>query len=186
MHLTEIIIIGIALSMDACCVCFSHGMRRQRLSLSRMLLTALLFGLFQGMMPILGSLSGTLFVTLLSRYSYWLVFFIFLALGGKMLFDAVWGEQSASDAPATIRLLALQAIATSIDALAVGISFSAMQVNVRYAATLIALITFFLSFSAICLGRKVGTRFNKQAGLIGSILLLFIAIKALADGLIAI
>ena len=103
-----------------------------------------------------------------------------------MIYDAVTEEADVACRKMTFRLLLIQAIATSIDALAVGVSFSAMQVNIWMAVSLIAATTFVISLIAVYIGRKVGTLLNKKAGIFGGILLLGIAVKVLLEGLLSI
>ncbi|SCH02637.1 putative sporulation protein YtaF [uncultured Ruminococcus sp.] len=185
MGILEIIIIGIGLSMDACCVSISNGMCTNPLKARHALADALFFGSFQGIMPLIGFFAGSLFVGILSKYSFWIVSAIFLILGGKMIYDAATEEDKVECKKMTFRLLLIQAIATSIDALAVGVSFSAMQVNIFMAVCLIAATTFVISFASVYVGHKIGTLLNKKAGIFGGILLLGIAAKVLLDGLLA-
>lgn len=184
MEFWEILIIGVGLAMDACCVSVSNGMCTRPLKLRHALADAAFFGVFQGIMPTIGFFAGSLVVGFFSRYSFWVVAAIFLLLGGKMIYDAVTEEEETACRSMTLRLLLVQAVATSIDALAVGVSFSAMSVNILYASSLIAATTFVLSFIAVFLGKKVGTLLNKKAGVFGGILLLLIAVKTLLDGLL--
>lgn len=183
MGIFEVIVIGIGLSMDACCVSISNGMCTNPLKPRHALADALFFGIFQGIMPIIGYFAGSLFVGLFSQYSFWVVSVIFLLLGGKMIYDAVTEEEAVVCKKMTFRLLLVQAIATSIDALAVGVSFSAMKVNIFVSSSLIAATTFIISFIAVYFGHKVGTILNKKAGIFGGLLLLGIAVKTLLSGL---
>lgn len=185
MGLLEIIFIGVGLSMDASCVSISNGMCTPNLKTRHVLANSIFFGVFQGLMPLIGFYAGSLFVSTLSKYSTWLVILVFTLLGGKMIYDALHeGPDADCTAYMTFRLLLVQAVATSIDALAVGVVFSATQVDIFFAAGLFTIITFILSFAAILLGKKIGTLFNKKAGILGGILLLGIALKTLTDALL--
>lgn len=181
MGIIEIIMIGIGLSMDACCVSISNGMCTQNLKPRHALANSLFFGVFQGLMPVIGYFAGSLFVHSFSQYSHLIVFAIFLALGLKMIYDAIKEEDEEECKIMSFKLLFIQAIATSIDALAVGVSFSAMNVNIFSSSAIIAATTFLLSMAAILLGKKIGTLLNKKAGIFGGILLILIGVKVFLE-----
>lgn len=181
MGFVELILIGIGLSMDAVCVSISNGMCMKGSKLKHALADAGAFGIFQGLMPTIGFFAGSLFIGIFSKYSDYLVFAIFAVLGGKMIWDALHEEEEEVCKRMTFQLLLVQAVATSIDALAVGVSFSAMNMNIFYSASIIAVTTFVLAFAAFFLGKKVGTMLNKKAGIFGGLLLLGIAVKVLVE-----
>lgn len=181
MSVIEILLIGIGLSMDAVCVSMSNGMCFQA-KLKQTISIALAFGLFQGLMPLIGYFTGSFFAEQISAFDHWIALILLAIIGGKMLYDAIKGDDEASCSPKlTIRLLLLQAIATSIDALAVGVSFAAMQVNILVAVLLIALTTFILSFVAVHLGKKIGTKLNQKAEIFGGSILILIGLKIFVE-----
>ncbi len=176
MGIIEIIIIGIGLSMDAVCVCLSNGICMENLRKKHIFANALMFGFFQGLMPIIGYFTGELVIGIFSDYSNILVAAIFLFLGGKMLFDAFFSKDEDENKVLTPRLLLIQAIATSIDALAVGISFAALNIDI-YSGSLVILI-----ITTICciIGGFLGKRFyklSKYSTVIGGLILIFIGVK---------
>lgn len=180
MDLWDFFLTGIALSMDAVCVSITNGINGQNLRLKHALWGGIFFGFFQGLMPLIGYFAGSLFVGFLSRLSYLLVFAVFSLLGGKMIFDTLGGE-SKSFQKLSVKLLFLQAVATSIDALAVGVSLSVMKANILSASTVISVTTFFLAAPACLLGKQLGVLFQKKAGIFGGILLLLIGLKILLE-----
>lgn len=185
MGIFEIILVGIGLSMDACAVSMTNGMVYKNLPKSKMLLMPILFGLLQGLMPLIGYYAGGIFSDVISKYAPFLVFIILGVIGGKMLKDGLSHkneDDSSSDKQTdqlTYKTLVLQAIATSIDAFAVGIAFSALKVNILPAVILIAMTTALLSFIALFIGRQFGDLLESKSEILGGAILILIAIKAL-------
>ncbi len=221
MGITEIVLLGIALSMDAFAVTISNTFVYQNNSKARALLMPVAFGLFQGLMPCIGYFLGHLVSAVISHYAGIITFAILGFIGAKMIWDALHEEHetdctneqrcdapnsdrssltnsedfsnsSSSDNPPSsnnssnsskqilpLSVLGLQAIATSIDALAVGVSFAALSVNVVLAASLIALTTALMCCIALVLGRRFGSMLGERATILGGIVLIAIGIKAL-------
>lgn len=221
MGITEIVLLGIALSMDAFAVTISNTFVYQNNSKARALLMPVAFGLFQGLMPCIGYFLGHLVSSVISHYAGIITFAILGFIGAKMIWDALHEEDetdctneqrcdvpnsdrsnltnsedfsnsSSSDNPPSsnnssnsskqvlpLSVLGLQAIATSIDALAVGVSFAALSVNVVLAASLIALTTALMCCIALVLGRRFGSMLGERATILGGIVLIAIGIKAL-------
>ncbi len=181
MRIFPLVVIGISLSMDAVCVSVSNGMKNsgdQKGKFRQGLLIALTFGVFQGIMPVIGYYAGFLVSDFFTRYSSLTVAAIFFFLGGKMIWDALHTEEE-TDSGVTFGTLLMQALATSIDALAVGLSFCILELPIFSSALIIAGVTFLMCFIAFFLGKKAGELLEKKAGIIGGILLLLIACKAL-------
>ncbi len=180
MNLFEICLIAIGLSMDAVAVSMSNGMVFNRMSRSRELLMPIFFGFFQGLMPFLGYFAGGLFAELISKYSGIVILIILGYIGGKMVWDGWRGadDEKNQSATLTLRLLIVQAFATSIDAFAVGVGFCAMQINIVNAVVIIGLITFALSLCAILIGKKFGDFLGNKALVLGGFILIFIGLKA--------
>lgn len=219
MGITEIVLLGIALSMDAFAVTISNTFVYQNNSKARALLMPVAFGLFQGLMPCIGYFLGNLVSDVISHYAGIVTFAILGFIGAKMIWDALHEEHEADctneqkyDVPNSDRssltksltnsedfsnspnsnnssnsskqvlplsVLGLQAIATSIDALAVGVSFAALSVNVVLAASLIALTTALMCCIALVLGRRFGNMLGDRATILGGIVLIAIGLKAL-------
>lgn len=176
----EIILIGVGLSMDAATVSLTNGMIYPNLSRSKRLLMPLLFGLFQGIMPLAGFLAGGIFAELISDYASIVVFLILGIIGGKMFKEGFHSEETlASNSSLSVRMIFWQAIATSIDAFAVGVGFSAIGIAIAPAAVIIMLTTFVISFAAVFLGGGFGRLLGHKANLLGGVILMFLAIKAL-------
>ncbi|MGL5676379.1 MAG: manganese efflux pump MntP family protein [Cellulosilyticaceae bacterium] len=189
MGLVEIFLIGIALSMDAVAVTMSNSMVYKEMDKGKVIAMPVLFGLFQGVMPLIGYFAGGIFKDVMSRYAGVLVFLILGCIGGKMLKDAFSHGKEAEEEDETeegdmkkqltYKTLLIQAVATSIDAFAVGVGFSAMGVNIFAATTSITLITAMCCGLAILLGKKCGDVLGNKSEIIGGSILVLIALKAL-------
>ncbi len=199
MQLYEIILIGIALSMDAFAVGMTNGMSEPKMRVLKMFCVAGAYALFQFLMPVLGYYCGYAFSALVKKIAPWLSFALLGFLGGKMIFDFVKSAAAKKKSEAPIgnskplgagKLLA-QAVATSIDALAVGVTLLAeetaegLPMHVVFCALVIGAITLLLSLVALLLGKKIGDRFSDKAELLGGVILLAIGIKILIEGLVA-
>lgn len=179
MGILEIIMIGIGLSMDAAAVSISNGIAYPCLDKKFKLLMPTFFGLFQGLMPLLGYFAGGLFADIIQKYAGIVTFVILGFIGGKMIVDGIKCEECECCGNFTLGLLFSQAIATSIDAFAVGVSFVAESVNIFFASPVIAVTTFIFSILAMIIGKKVGDILGSKAQIFGGIVLAFIGIKAL-------
>ncbi|MGI5900361.1 MAG: manganese efflux pump MntP family protein [Christensenellales bacterium] len=180
MTLPALIITGFGLSMDAAAVTTCNMLAYGKGCGRRKWLMPLFFGAFQGIMPLLGSFLGYWLEGFISRYSNALVFVIFAIIGGKMIWDGI--KNAGLDcSPQSMRLGAifLQAIATSIDAFAVGVGLAASGMNVLFASPIIALITFAICSACLFLGDHVAKRLNNRASLVGGLMLAAIAVVSL-------
>lgn len=172
----EILLIGIGLSMDAVAVSATNGMC-YKLNWKRTLTVGLFFGAFQGIMPLIGYFAGSLFAQQISSFDHWIALLLLAFIGGKMIWDGLHHDSACPAKPFTMTLLLAQAIATSIDALAVGVSFAAMSVNIYVAISLIAATTFLLSIVAVRLGIRIGDKLNSKAEIFGGTILVLIGLK---------
>ncbi|MBR1442007.1 MAG: manganese efflux pump [Firmicutes bacterium] len=182
MNIIEVILIGIGLSMDATAVTITNSMVYKGLPKRRLMLMPLFFGVFQGLMPMLGFYTGNLFYEVISKYSGIVTFIILGIIGGKMIWDNVFGkddDEITSSPELTVKVLTLQAIATSIDAFAVGVSFCATNSPIFSSSTLIALTTFICVIFAVVLGKKLGHLLESKAEIVGGLVLIAIGVKAL-------
>lgn len=178
MSVIDLFIIAVGLSADAVCASAANGISSARKGqIFRGMIGAGLFALFQGIMPVIGYEAGGLAVSILSRFSGYAVALIFLCLGGKMLLDSIKGDADETIPSISLSLLLTQAIATSIDALAVGFSFQLEQVSLTQAIPIISGTTFCLCLMAFFLGKKAGERFQRRAGISGGVLLIIMGIK---------
>ncbi len=186
MSILELILLSVGLAMDAFSVSVCKGLNMKRLSLRDGAVIALFFGAFQAGMPLIGYLLGSRFAGYIASFSHWVAFILLAVIGGKMVFEAVHGGEEEDDS-GEFRLkigeLFVLAIATSIDALAVGIVFVAAEVNLALSVSMIGIITFLLSLAGVVIGHKFGSRFEKKAEIAGGIILILIGAKLLLDGL---
>ena len=188
MGIIELALIGVGLSMDAFAVAVCKGLGMKRLNLRQALVIALFFGGFQALMPVAGWLLGTGFQSYITPVDHWIAFALLAFIGGKMLWDAFRedddGETSqAGEGRLDLKELAMLAVATSIDALAVGITFAFLQVDIVPAVSLIGAITLALSFAGVAIGHFFGARFEKPATIVGGVVLILIGCKILLEHL---
>lgn len=180
MSLFEIMLIGVGLSMDAVAVSMTNGMVYKNMKASKKMLMPVYFGFFQFLMPIVGFYVGGIFAEVITKYAGIVVFIILGFVGGKMIKDGIQGlDEDENGVALTHKILFFQAIATSIDAFAVGIGFKAMNSNILSTSLLIGITTFVLSTVAIKVGKKFGTIFENKATIMGGVILVIIGLKSL-------
>lgn len=181
MSFFDIVLIGASLAMDASCVCVANGISCNKHKIKYAFLTSFLFSVFQGVMPIIGYLTGQLFINYICEYSHFLTSLIFMILGIKMIIDGIFQKEDNENLKnsLTIKIIILQAIATSIDALAVGISFSVANIDILYCSIIISTITFILTFTSFLLGKALKSILNNKSYILSGILLIIISIKTL-------
>lgn len=178
MSTIEIIMIGLGLSMDAVAVSMTNGMVYKDATKSKIIAMPLFFGLFQGFMPLLGYYTGGMFSEILSKYAGILILIILGFIGANMLKEGFFPCKEDDDTTTlTYKLIFFQAIATSIDAFAVGIGFNAMNISILPAVCIICITTFLCSFLAIFIGKKFGDLLGKKAEILGGVILIIIATK---------
>lgn len=185
MGLAELLLIAVGLSMDAFAVSVCKGLGMRRLNMRVALVLAVLFGVFQGGMPVIGWLLGSQFLWLIEPIDHWIAFGLLAFIGGKMVWDALLDEEEDSgtvDRVAWGEFLML-AVATSIDALAVGISFAALSVDIARSSVIIGVTTFLLSLAGVAVGHLFGSRYEKPAQITGGVVLVLIGIKVLLEHL---
>jgi len=187
MQLLEILGIGFGLAMDAFAVSVCKGLSMKKIDLRKMLIIALYFGGFQALMPIIGYFIGGAFSSLIQQIDHWVVFVMLAVIGGKMIKDSTDAENEKRNDRVDFKTMFALALATSIDALAVGISFSFFDINIWTCTSIIGLITFILASTGVVLGNRFGDKCQNKAELIGGIILILIGIKILLEhlGLIA-
>ena len=186
MGVLELFLTGIALSMDAFAVAVCKGLGMPRLKWGQAFVIALFFGGFQALMPFLGWALGSQFAEMIAPVDHWVAFVLLAGIGGKMVWDAVHetGEDVESlEKPLDLKELTALAVATSIDALAVGITFAFLNVNILPAITIIGLTTFALSLAGVVIGHKFGAAHERVAGIIGGIVLIVLGLRILLEHL---
>ncbi|OUR77396.1 manganese efflux pump MntP [Colwellia psychrerythraea] len=178
--MTEVIILAIALSMDAFAVSIGLGATKQHSKIAPLgLIVALSFGFFQGVMPIIGYLGGKGIVGWVESYTPWIAFLLLFFIGAKMIFDSLSEGIEENISKITYRILLILAIATSIDAMAAGFSLTLIPVNPFIACFIIGVVTFAFSWLGVLVGTKGGTWLESKAEFIGGVTLIIMAIKIL-------
>ena len=186
MTITELILLSLGLAMDAFSVSVCKGLSMKKIDYKGAAVTALFFGFFQGAMPLIGYFLGTRFESFISSYSHWVAFILLGFIGGKMIFEVFHGgddEEAQTEYKLNIGELFILAIATSIDALAVGVVFAAQKTPVISSVTVIAVITFVTSLIGVGIGNRFGSKYEKKAEFAGGAVLVLIGVKLLLDGL---
>ena len=186
MNLTDLLLIAVGLSMDAFAVSVCKGLGMQKLNFKHSLIIALFFGVFQALMPTIGWALGRQFEKYINSIDHWVAFVLLAFIGGKMIYEALSKKSdfNVKDFTLDIKELTILAIATSIDALAVGITFALLKdVRIIPSVGLIGAVTFELSFLGVVIGNKFGSRFKSKAELTGGIILVGIGLKILFEGL---
>ncbi len=174
----ELVLLAVGLSMDACAVAMSNGMCHKELGRRRMLGIGVCFGVMQGIMPLLGYFLGAACSDIISSFDHYIALVLLGFIGVKMIYEAIRGTESTEPEPLTLRLLILQGIATSIDALAVGVSFAALQnISIWGACGLISAVTCVLSIGGVVLGKRCGIRWSGKAQFFGGLILLGVGLK---------
>ena len=188
MGIVELLLTAIALSMDAFAVSVCKGLGMRRMRYDQALVISLYFGVFQALMPLIGWLLGTSFSRYIQAFDHWIAFVLLAFLGGKMLWDVFHekedGEQESAERRLDHRELFMLAIASSIDALAVGIAFACLDVNIWSSISIIGVTTLVISFAGVWIGNRFGNRFQKKAEIAGGLVLILIGVKILAEHLI--
>ena len=195
MGFIEILLTGIGLSMDAFAVSICRGLQmRRRVNVKHLFIIAAFFGGFQALMPAIGYLLGSQFKDYIVAIDHWIAFGLLAFIGGKMIYDVICDMREEKDGcdccgaqveedRLDVRQIALMAVATSIDALAVGITFAFLEVNLLLAITVIGVTTFALCALGVVVGHKFGSRFKNKASLAGGIVLILIGTKILLEHL---
>lgn len=183
MSFASVFLIGVSLSMDAFAVSIAKGMciRNDRFKYACML--AFWFGLFQALMPLAGWISGSLFESFITSVDHWIAFLLLGIIGINMIRDACKEDAEEHDNDLTLRHILLLAVATSIDAFAIGITFAFLKVNIFTSILTIGITTFVLCFLAVYLGSRLGEVLKKYAGIFGGIILILIGTKILIEHL---
>lgn len=185
--IVQILLTAIALSMDAFAVAVCKGLAMDKISFKKCCIVGTWFGAFQGLMPLAGYFLVSFFKDAIEKYDHWIAFVLLVLIGANMIKEALSKDDEKTNASLSFKIMLLLAIATSIDALAVGVSFIATpQINIFVACTVIALITFILSCIGVKIGNIFGTKYKSKAELAGGIILILIGFKILLEHLGAI
>ncbi len=172
--------------MDAFAVSLCKGLRMRKINYGQAFVIALLFGFFQAAMPLLGWLLGIQFERYITAVDHWIAFILLSIIGSKMLYDSLTEDPSCPIETVTrldMRELLLLSIATSIDALAVGITFAFLKTDIFLAVSMIGVVTFLLCLAAVAIGNRFGNRLQSKAGVLGGVVLILIGLKILLSHL---
>lgn len=187
MGLFELLLIAVGLSMDAFAVSICKGLGMKEVNLKVAVVLALFFGGFQALMPLIGWALGSQFLGIIGPIDHWVAFVLLAVIGGKMLWEAFREDAGEGDGKPADRIdlgeFLILAIATSIDALAVGISFAALSVDIVPSVALIGVATFAFSIAGVFVGNFFGSRYEKPASIVGGVVLILIGTKILLEHL---
>jgi putative Mn2+ efflux pump MntP len=184
MGILEIILIAFGLSMDAFAVSVTLGLSVKKPKIKEIMIPGIYFGFFQALMPAIGFFAGFYFANMVDKFAHWIAFVLLGVIGGKMIKDSFTKEaedkQTNEDVFRFMKMLVL-AIATSIDALAVGVTFAFYKVSILQAAIITGLITFFVSMGGVKIGNIFGIKFKSKAEFIGGAILILLGIKFVVE-----
>lgn len=184
----ELFLLGIGLAMDAFAVSVCKGLGMRRLNKKQTLIIGLYFGGFQALMPLIGWLLGSQFQKYITSIDHWIAFILLSFIGGKMMIEAIreWNEEETvdvMDAPLDHKNMLGLAVATSIDALAVGITFAFLDTPIIEAITIIGITTMVISIIGVVVGNFFGSRYKSKAEFIGGLILVLLGLKILLEHL---
>ncbi len=183
MGIIELFILAVGLSMDAFAVSVCKGLSLGKIKIKHMCIAGLWFGGFQALMPLIGYLLGSNFSELVAKYDHWIAFVLLALIGGNMIKEALGKEEDSMDNSMGFKAMLLLAIATSIDALAVGATFAFLDVSIVPAISFIGVVTFVLSAIGVKAGSLFGYKYKSKAELCGGIILILLGIKILLEGI---
>lgn len=178
----ELFILAVGLSMDAFAVSICKGLSLRKITGKHMCIAGIWFGGFQALMPVIGYLCGSYFAGLITKYDHWVAFVLLLLIGGNMVRES-FGDEENVDAAMDVKTMFLLAVATSIDALAVGVTFAFLTVSIVPAVSFIGVVTFIFSAVGVKIGSRFGVKYKSKAELCGGIILILIGLKILLEGL---
>lgn len=182
MSILDLFILAVGLSMDAFAVSVCKGLSLGKIKPKHMCIAGAWFGGFQALMPLIGYFLGSFFAEMIEKYDHWVAFVLLAIIGGNMIKES-FDKDEKVDSSMDVKSMLLLAIATSIDALAVGVTFAFLQVQIVPAASFISVITFIFSAVGVKIGSLFGTKYKSKAELFGGIVLVLIGIKILLEGI---
>lgn len=184
MGLFELILIAVSLAMDAFAVSICKGLSMKKMEWKKAIIIGLYFGIFQAGMPVIGYLLGIRFEESIKFIDHWIAFGLLAFIGGSMIKEALSKkEDDEIDDKVDFKTMVILAIATSIDALAVGVTFAFLNVNIVLAVSLIGILTFIISCLGVKIGNVFGDKYEKKAEIAGGIVLILIGLKILLEHL---
>ncbi|MBD9018419.1 MAG: manganese efflux pump [Coprococcus comes] len=183
MGLIELFLIAVGLSMDAFAVSVCKGLAMPKCTFKKAAIVGLWFGGFQALMPAIGYILGAQFQETIASIDHWIAFVLLALIGGNMIHEALDNDEEEADASLDVKTMFLLAVATSIDALAIGITFAFLKVNIIPAVCFIGIVTFIISFAGVKIGNVFGTRYKNKAEIVGGVILILLGLKILLEHL---
>ena len=183
MGLIELFLIAVGLSMDAFAVSVCKGLAMPKCTFKKAAIVGLWFGGFQALMPAIGYILGAQFQEAIASIDHWIAFVLLALIGGNMIHEALDNDEEEADASLDVKTMFLLAVATSIDALAIGITFAFLKVNIIPAVCFIGIVTFIISFAGVKIGNVFGARYKNKAEIVGGVILILLDLKILLEHL---
>ena len=183
MGLIELFLIAVGLSMDAFAVSVCKGLAMPKCTFKKAAIVGLWFGGFQALMPAIGYVLGAQFQETIASIDHWIAFVLLALIGGNMSHEALDNDEEEADASLDVKTMFLLAVATSIDALAIGITFAFLKVNIIPAVCFIGIVTFIISFAGVKIGNVFGARYKNKAEIVGGVILILLGLKILLEHL---
>lgn len=183
MSILEIVLIGVGLAMDAFAVSICKGLAMRKMNYQKAIIIAAFFGVFQALMPALGYILGTTFASKIAAIDHWVAFILLGLIGGNMIKESMSNDDECQDDSLRIGNLIMLSIATSVDALAVGITFAFFDVSLLLSISIIGIITFIICIMGVKVGNVFGEKYKNKAELAGGLILIAMGAKILIDHL---
>lgn len=183
MGLIELFLIAVGLSMDAFAVSVCKGLAMPKCTFKKAAIVGLWFGGFQALMPAIGYILGAQFQEAIASIDHWIAFVLLALIGGNMIHEALDNDEEEADASLDVKTMFLLVVATSIDALAIGITFAFLKVNIIPAVCFIGIVTFIISFAGVKIGNVFGARYKNKAEIVGGVILILLGLKILLEHL---
>ena len=169
--------------MDAFAVSVCKGLAMPKCTFKKAAIVGLWFGGFQALMPAIGYILGAQFQEAIASIDHWIAFVLLALIGGNMILEALDNDEEEADASLDVKTMFLLAVATSIDALAIGITFAFLKVSIIPAVCFIGIVTFIISFAGVKIGNVFGARYKNKAEIVGGVILILLGLKILLDHL---
>ena len=183
MGLIELFLIAVGLSMDAFAVSVCKGLAMPKCTFKKAAIVGLWFGGFQALMPAIGYILGAQFQETIASIDHWIAFVLLALIGGNMIHEALDNDEEEADASLDVKTMFFLAVATSIDALAIGITFAFLKVSIIPAVCFIGIVTFIISFAGVKIGNVFGARYKNKAEIVGGVILILLGLKILLEHL---
>ena len=183
MGLIELFLIAVGLSMDAFAVSVCKGLAMPKCTFKKAAIVGLWFGGFKALMQAIGYILGAKLQEAIASIDHWIAFVLLALIGGNMIHEALDNDEEEADASLDVKTMFLLAVATSIDALAIGITFAFLKVNIIPAVCFIGIVTFIISFAGVKIGNVFGARYKNKAEIVGGVILILLGLKILLEHL---